>query len=800
MRVPLHWLQEFVDLDYSPQELAERLTMQGVAVEAVERMRPECRGVVVGEIAKIEPHPSSRGLSVVQVQVPEGTFQVICGATNIAVGDKVPLALPGSVLPGGKKIEVADFDGVQSQGMVCATTEILFGKPHLEGEGVLILDKSAPLGEDVISYLDLEDEVFVLDLTPNYASCLSVLGVAYEAAAITKRPVRNPLKLHPDVARGLSGVSVTIEDAELCPRYAAKLVRSVEVGMSPPWMQWRLHMAGMRPINNIVDVTNYVMLEVGQPLHAFDFDKLGNKIVVRRACQGETIVTLDGEKRELSPEMLLITDSHRPVAIAGVMGGLDTEVTLDTKTVLLEAALFKPASIRRTSGSLGIRSEAAIRFEKGVDPSIQPLAAERAAQWIERLGAGIAVPGVVDEHPNPLRPKTVSLRLDRALEIIGVQIPKPEAISLLQSLDFEIRDHGDTLAVTVPARRVDIDSEIDLVEELARTYGFENIPATSLRDSTVPGGKTPEQTAVDQVREFMMGCGLQEIITPSLIGPGDLKRSGLEAEIAHSIRLANPIVEDQSLLPRSLLPGMLKVMAYNIAHGSNRLKLFEIGKAYFAKSLPLQELPDERLKLSIGATGEQFPVHWDNPRRQVDFYWMKGIVEALMARLGIDAGFVQSHETQYHPYRQALVIAGPHTLGSIGELHPDIQSAWDLPSRVLVAELDLDLLLELRKMNRTCQPIPRYPCVERDIAFVVGESVPFGQIAKAILEAGRPLAVEAKLFDVFKGSWVPEGKRSLAVRITYRAEDRTLTDSEVDSVHQQVRKELIERFGATLRS
>lgn len=801
MRVPLKWLQEFVEVPWEPEELAERLTMQGVAVDSIEKMKPECRGVVVGRILTKTQHPQDPRLNLVQVTTGDACLQIVCGDPGIKPGDLVPVALPGAYLPGGKRIEATAIHGVESQGMLCATTELLFGKPHLEGEGVLLLPRDVPLGADVVALLGLEDDVLVLDLTPNYAACLSILGVAYEVAALAGLPVRNPIK---DQAVELLGdhpqVHIRIDDPDLCHRYAAKLVENVRVGVSPPWLQWRIHMAGMRPINNVVDVTNYVMMEIGQPLHAFDHDRLGSAIVVRRAREGEHLVTLDGVDRQLTHDTLVIADSSRPVAIAGVMGGLDTEVTLGTSRVLIESAYFDPVSVRRTSGRIGIRSEASLRFEKGIDPAIQAQAAERAARWIESLGAGRAVTGVVMKDPRPPVKRTIQLRLERACQILGVDIPRDEAIRLLQGLDFQVSENGSVLNVVVPTRRVDVAAEIDLVEELARTYGYSQVPATLLRGSAVPGGKTEDQLSVDRVREFMVNCGLQEVLTPPLLGPDDLIRTNLQGEVNQSIRLANPLAEDQSLLPTTLLPGLLRVISYNVAHGCRDLKLFEIGKVFISSELPPRELPHERLTLVIGATGQLSQLHWSTPRREVDFFWVKGIIESLLRHLGIHAKFTRSSRPEFHPYRQAELRAEDTLLGHLGELNPAVLRAWDLQAPVVAAELDLEQLLQLRQPQRMFKPLPRYPAVERDIAFLVDEDTPSDEIVSAILEAASPLAVSAQLFDVFKGGWVPEGQRSLAVRVTYRSNERTLTDEEVNALHQNVRRVLQSRFNATLRS
>ncbi|MGB9867893.1 MAG: phenylalanine--tRNA ligase subunit beta [Bacillota bacterium] len=800
MRVPLKWLQEFVEVTWEAERLAERLTMQGVAVDAVEKMKPDCHGVVVGRILNKAQHPQEPRLSVVEVFIGDSTLQVVCGDPQIQPGNLVPVALPGACLPGGKMIETNLIHGVESQGMLCATTELLFGKPHIEGEGVLQLQDALP-GTDVISLLDLEDDVLVLDLTPNYAACLSILGVAYEVAALTGSAVRNPLgnatlqllEDHPDA-------HIHIEDPDLCHRYAAKLVEDVRVTTSPPWLQWRLHMAGMRPINNVVDITNYVMIEVGQPLHAFDHNKLGNRVVVRRALDGERLITLDGIERQLSSENLVIADSSRPVALAGVMGGIDTEVTLETSSVLIESAYFDPVSVRRTSGRLGIRSEASLRFEKGVDPSIQALAAERAAYWMERLGAGRPLTGVILRNPRPASRKTIELRLDRACRILGVQLSMDQAKRLLQSLDFEVSESGNVLRVVVPTRRGDVNEEIDLVEELARTYGYSEVPASCLQGNAPSGGKTHEQLSVDRIRDFMVNCGLQEVLTSPLIGPEDLCRTKLAQETARSIRLANPLAEDQSLLPTTLLPGVMRVMAYNVSRGCRDLKLFEIGKVFLAGELPPRKLPHERLTLVIAGTGRTHDLHWTPVGQTIDFFWIKGIVEALVKSLGVEVKFLEASQPQYHPYRQAQLGHGGQVLGFLGELHPNVLRAWDIPQPLAAAELNLELLLQSAQAQRVFTPLPRYPSVERDIAFVVDESIPFDQIISAIMEAASPLAVNAQLFDVFKGGWVPQCKRSLAVRITYRSNERTLTDEEVNSVHQKVREVLGSRFSAVLRS
>lgn len=840
MRVSYDWLKEYVPLALPPRALAERLTQVGVTVDAVLDRGSEISNCVIGRVVATERHPHADRLTVCRVIVREGSepLIIVTGASNVSAGARVPVALAGATLPGGVRIETTDFRGVASAGMLLSAPEL--GLIGVYPDGILILPDDAPVGEDAAAYLGLRDPVLELDLTPNYAHCLSMLGVAHEVAALSGGKVTWPAvgrgaasdrgdgRGRPtlpgeaiDAGEAAALTSISIEARDLCRRYSARIISDLKVGPSPLWLQRRLEAAGIRPISNVVDVTNYVMLELGQPLHAFDYDKLhGRRIVVRRARPGEQLVTLDGARRDLDGDMLVIADADHPVGLAGVMGGEESEVTDGTRTILLESAIFAGANIRRTSLRLGLRSEASLRFEKGFDPNGTVLAADRAAHLLELIGAGRAVPGVIDVYPEPVAPRTIPLRLSRVRAITGLPIERREVADILRRLAFSVADGSDPvppfrggavvpsepelpLLVTVPTRRTDIEGEIDLVEEVARQRGYEAVEAKLIGGRLTVGGYPRRQVLARIARDFLVSAGLTEVVNYSFTDPGFADRLGLSSDDPRRAALAitNPLTSDRSLMRTTLLDSVLRTLAYNQARRNMDAAVFELRPVYRPKQLPPRELPDEPLALCIALTGQPWPEAWNEHPGEVDFFSVKGIVEGLLRELGIaGATFRRSTEPTFHPGRQAELIVAGERFGIIGEIHPRVQENCELKARVVAAELDFEGLIRLAGPRVVYRPLARTPSVSRDLALVTDADIPAAEIEATIRVAAGELLEEVALFDVYQGENIAAGKRSLAFTLVYRAADRALSDGEVEAVHTAVRRALVERFGAELRS
>jgi len=805
MRVSCKWLRDYVDCELSPEEIAEKLTMAGIEVEGVAPPVAGLDDIITGKILELTPHPDADYLMLCQVDTGSGVVQIVSGAPNLKEGVCVPVALPGTTLPGGMQIEEREIRGEVSHGMICSGAELgteLWG--YGDDQGVLILAGDIVPGTGIVDVLDLNDRILDLELTPNRGDCLSVINVARELKALTGAKLRLPEVALPweldEPTEDL--VKVRIEATDLCRRYACRIMRNVKIGHSPSWMQYRLRSAGIRPINNIVDVTNYVMLEFGQPLHAFDYDQLkGKEIIVRRARSGEKMVSLDGETRHLSPEMLVIADSEEPVALAGVMGGLSSEVTAETRTVLLESAWFDPLSVRRTASRLDLRSESSQRFEKGINPEGVIPALNRAAQLIQQFGAGEPTTGVVDEYPCPAVPHSIRLRISRTNRILGTQLSRAEISEIMTKLDFPCEICGqDALLISIPPYRVDITGEVDLIEEVARIYGYDRIPTTSPVGVLAALGRERAFSLKDFTAEAMVDFGLDEVISYSFIGESafDKLRFPADSSLRKVLQIKNPLREDQSVMRTTLLPGLLDVISYNCHHKLMDLGFFEVGAVF----IPSQgnELPDERLHLGIAACGK-IQDGWQKNDQERDFYYLKGIVDEFLAlaRVGELSFEPYTAMPTLHPGRAALITAGGQKLGFLGELHPDVLAAYELPSRVVVCEIDLEKLRPLMNLQLIYQTIPRYPGVTRDLAVIVPVSVPAVHVQDLIFRAGGELLRECRLFDVYQGEQVPDGYRSLAYSLLFQSLERTLTDEEVAEIHSNILKTLEQELGARLR-
>lgn len=807
MRVSYQWLQEYVDLNgISPEELAERLTLAGIEVEAIERLGQDIDKVVVGYVLEREKHPNADRLSVCRVDVgTDEVLQIVCGAPNVAAGQKVPVALIGARLPGGVKIKKSKLRGVESQGMICSAAELGIPDRLLrkdQTEGILVLPEEAEVGQSAVSFLGLDDVVLELALTPNRADCLSMIGVAYEVAAILDRPVKLPTVSLQETDRPIR-FPVRVEAPDACWRYAGRVIRNVRIAPSPQWLQNRLMAAGMRPINNVVDITNYVMLEYGQPLHAFDADRIETgEIVVRKARPGERLVTLDDVERELDEEMLLITDGNQPIGLAGVMGGANSAITPATRVVLLESAWFDPRRVRVTARRHGLLSEAAQRFEKGVDPAAVERASARAMALLAAVGAGRPLPGAAVVRTRRFPPRRLPWRPQRLRQWLGVDLDDATLAGSLQRLGFRVDAAAG--AVDVPSYRTDIEGEVDLAEEVGRVYGLDRIPAELPAGRPAGDEVSPRLRLTWQAREALAQAGAQEVVSWAFTRPQawDALRLPPDHPWRRAIPLLHPLAEEHSLLRTTLLPGLLDVLAYNARRQQPGALVYEVGAVFVPEALPLADLPEEPVRIGVAGYGELGGLHWAEPGRPVDFFTVKGVVETLLEQLGVDAaavGWERTDEPWLHPGRAAVLEVDGRRVGWLGELHPRVAAAWDLGERPVAAELDLEALLPAVRPVPTYRPIPRFPAIRRDIAVLAPGDLPAATIAGRIRQAAGPLLEAVRLFDRYTGKPVPEGQVSLAFALVYRAADRTLTDAEVDRVHQRVR-EALAGMGLTLRS
>jgi phenylalanyl-tRNA synthetase beta chain len=803
MFVSYKWLQEYVDLTgITAKELADLITKSGIEVESVEVLNKGAKGVVVGHVLEREQHPNADKLSKCLVDIGEGEpVQIICGAPNVAKGQKVAVAKVGAVLPGNLKIKRAKLRGEESNGMICSLQELGIESklvPKEYADGIFVFPSDAPVGADALELLNLDDEVLELGLTPNRADCLSMIGLAYEVAAILGRSVKLPaIELQENDENVRDYISVRVDAPEDNPLYAGRIVKNVKIGPSPLWMQTRLMAAGIRPHNNVVDITNYILLEYGQPLHAFDYDRLGSKeIVVRRAKAGETIVTLDDTKRTLTEDHLVITNGMEPVALAGVMGGANSEVRDDTTTVFIESAYFTSPVIRKASKDHGLRSEASTRFEKGIDPARTKEALDRAAALMAEYAGGEVVGGIVEVNTLKEKEVTVTITLDRINRVLGTMITKDEVATILTNLQFAFTEDNGTFTITVPSRRRDISIEEDIIEEVARLYGYDRLPATLPVAESKPGKLTPYQAKRRQVRRYLEDTGLFQAITYSLTS--EEKATMFALETAEPIRLALPMSEERSALRQSLLPHLLEVASYNRARQVENVAVYETGAVYLANGE--NELPNEKERLAGVLTGVWHAHLWQGERKAVDFYVVKGILDGLFELLGLTnrIEYKQAKREHMHPGRTADILLDGKTIGFVGQLHPVVQKEYDL-KETYVFELALTDLLNAEVEDIRYSPIPRFPSITRDIALVVDENVVAGELQKAIIEAGGKLLKEVSIFDVYKGDRLPEGKKSIAFSLRYYDPERTLTDEEVTAVHEKVIQAVEQRFGATLR-
>lgn len=803
MLVSYKWLQDYVDLTgVSPQELAEKITNSGIEVDGVQALNEGMKGLVVGHVLECERHPNADKLSKCLVDIGgEEPVQIICGAPNVAKGQKVIVAKVGAVLPGNFKIKRAKLRGEESNGMICSLQELGVESKLIFKEfsdGIFVFPEDVTPGEEALEKINRDDQVLEFDLTPNRADCLSMIGVAYEVAAILDRDLKLP---EPEVTesgeKASDYISVKVEAPEDNPLYVAKIIKNVKIGPSPLWMQGRLMAAGIRPHNNVVDITNYVLLEYGQPLHAFDYDRFGSKeVVIRRAKKGEKLTTLDEVTRELTEDHLVITNGKEPVALAGVMGGADSEVKSDTTTILLESAYFKGQTIRKASKDHGLRSEASSRFEKGVDPDRVRQAAERAAELLIKYAGGEVLEGSVEDNYLNIEPAVISISLEKINRIIGTNISMAEVEDIFRRLRFETVTDNDVITVTVPTRRGDITIEEDLIEEVARLYGYDRVPTTLPVSSSTPGYLTDYQRKRRAVRRFLQGAGLFQAITYSLTSPA--KAGKLALETREPVKLAMPMSEDRSTLRMSLLPQLLEVVKYNLARQNDSVALYEAGTVFLSKGANVQ--PEEREHLAGAITGVVQENLWQGEKKTADFFVLKGILQGMFALLGLEdrVEYRQAVIEGMHPGRTAEIYLSGERIGFIGQVHPAVQKEYDI-KETYVFELLLEAVLRADTTPLQYTAIPRYPSITRDIALVVDKEIVAGELEKIITEAGGSLLKEVRIFDLYEGEKLENGKKSIAFSLKYYDPERTLTDEEVTKVHEQVLEKVKEKTGAVLR-
>ena len=804
MLVSLKWLKELVDISLPVPALVDRLDLTGTAVESTHSAGEALEGVVVGQIVGKERHPEADKLWVTRVGVGgDEPLQIVCGAQNFEAGDKVPVALVGATLPNGMTIKKAKLRGVESRGMNCSARELGLGEDH---EGLMILPPDAPVGMPFAEYYGLSDTILELEITPNRPDCLSVAGVAREIGAVlsvgSSVPASRPAESGDPVA---DFAAVSIDDADLCARYTARLIRNVKIGPSPQWLAERVVASGARSISNVVDITNYVMFELGQPLHAFDADLLAVgdsgrvEIGVRLAQSGEVLTTLDGQERELAADVLVITDPSGPVALAGVMGGESTEVHPGTVNILLEAACFSPSSISHTSRRLGLFSEASSRFEKGVDRTACVAALDRAAALMEELAGGEVAPGVLDAYPLPPEPRELTLRHERLLTVVGAQISQVEAADILGRLGCDVETDGNLSTVSVPSFRPDLEREIDLVEEVLRVWGMERVPATLPAGRGRVGELTREQRWRERIGEALRASGLNETMTYSFADPADPERVRHECPDGElCVELLNPMSGEQATLRRSLLPGLLRAVSYNQRRGVSDVHLYEIGSTF--RTAEGRKQPKERGAVAGVLAGAWHPPAWNEPVTALDFFDGKGVVESLAREMGLlRLKFRPAQLAQLQPGRSAEVLIAGQVVGWLGEVHPAVLDNFEAGAPVTAFELDLSALVRNAADVKPYVDVPRFPGVEFDVALVVPETVSVERVEQAMSAAGGKLLESARLFDVYRGSGVPEGSKSLAFALIYRATDRTLTADEVETVHERLVRKASAAVGGELR-
>jgi phenylalanyl-tRNA synthetase beta chain len=806
--VSLNWLKNYVDYGLlSPEELGEMITKSGIEVDGISYVAEKSKDVVVGHVISCEQHPNADKLNLCQVDVGDEQLQIICGAPNVAAGQRVAVAKPGAVLPGDFKIKKVKLRGIESNGMICSLQELGIDEAYIPtdiADGIFVFPEDAKIGENVDTLLNLNDAILEFDLTPNRADALSMLGVAYEVAAILDLPINLPDESVETIdEKSTDYVSVKVEDPELAPYYGAFIIKDIEIKPAPLWMRNYLMAAGIRPINNVVDITNYVLLEYGQPLHAFDYDLLGSKeIIVRRAQAEETMVTLDGQERKLTTDQLVITNGKIPVALAGVMGGENTEVNEQTKTVLLEAAYFNASSIRKTVQHTGLRSEASTRFEKGIDPNRVHQAGIRAAQLLQKYAGGKVLSEAAVFDALDRSGKVVNIDTNHINKRLGTEISSEEIGKILTKLRFEFEVTDDQFSVSVPTRRGDITIFEDMLEEVARIYGYDHLPYTLPAGSSRPGALTEQQRLKRSIKNYLQGTGLMEAITYSLTNEADVEKlisPELLTQDLKPVELAMPMSEDHKYLRLSILPELLKTLAYNRARTELNMGYYEIGSVFITDKEVVTKQPAEKPRLAGALTGIWLENKWQQDKKVVDFFVVKGIIEGLFNYLQIPIVFTQSKLADMHPGRCATISSKGEDIGFLGQLHPAIAKKMDLKD-TYVFDLDMAFITANFENEPAYHSIPKYPSITRDIAFIVDQNILAGDIKDTIAANGASLVKKVEIFDVYSGENLPEDKKSIAYSLHFQHPDKTLTDKEVEELYQEIILTINGKYGAYVRS
>jgi len=804
MRVTYNLLKEFVDFDYTPEELAEQLTMRGLETEMVLPVKIPFSGVVVGKILDIQPHPNAQKLQVCKVTTGKEDLQIVCGAHNITTGDIVPTATLGAVLADNTKIIQRNLRGIDSFGMLCSEKELGLNETS---EGIFILSpentgkNDLRLGEPIEEALMLNDTILEINVTPNRPDALSIIGVAREICSITGSSLKmQKNKLSEVVPETKELVEIKISAWDLCPIYTARVIKNVKVKPSPFWLKYKLQMLGIRTINNIVDITNYVLTECGQPLHAFDYKTIDNsKIIVRTANTGEEIITIDNEQRKLDNSMLVIADNKRPIAIAGVIGGKETEVSENTTDILLESAYFEPTQIRKTSKRFGISTEASYRFERNIDPKLQIYASDRAAHLIQLIAGGNISKDILNLEKKA--PKALPIKIDFSYcnRIIGINIPAQKITSILKGIGCKTKKEKKNLVVTPPSWRPDIVKQIDLIEEIARIYGYTKIPSNMPEALVNAPTKQKNYNLTSKLYPLLTGMGLSEIISYSFINPNDL--SLLRIPEVKYIKLANPIDKNLCIMRPNLLGGIINNILYNKNRGNDAIHIFEFGKCFFHQENEI--MPKEELHLAIGICGDPKEIHWRKSQTIIDFFYLKGIIEEILTKL-----FIKNYELKkiddptFCPGKVCTITINNQEIGKFGELHPQVIRNFDIKTNTIyAAELNISLLLDISENNKSSkfQTLPKFPSARRDISIILDKTRESHDIIKLIQEIGSDIIENVEVFDVYEGNPVPEGKKSVAYAVFYRNKEKTLTDEEVESIHSILRNKILEKIKGEIR-
>lgn len=810
MQVSIKWLKDYIDFTETPEQLADKLTMAGIPVENVVDPGEGLEKVVTGRIEKLEPHQNSDHLQICTMNVGLAeNIIIVTGAQNVAEGQVVPVAMVGAHLPNGMKISKGKLRGVASNGMLCSAQELkldLEKLPEEQKTGIFILPSDTPVGIPAKDVLGLNDVVLEFELTANRADCFSVFGLVREIAAITgNKPHFPEIKVNEDDNTKLNDIfSVEIADPDLCSRFSTRMLKNVKIGPSPEWMQQRLEGAGIRSINNVVDVTNFVMIELGHPMHAYDYDKItGKKLIARRAIEGEELHTLDDTSRKAKGKMLVIADSEKAAGLAGIMGGFETEITDTTTTVVLESADFYGPCIRRTARACGLSSEASGRFERGVDSETTIKALDRAAQLLQEMGACTVCEGIVDVYPNPKQANYVTFTPEQINNHLGTNIAKDVMLNIITSVGFDVtKDENDEITVKVPSWRNDVTCMADISEEIARLHGFDKIKSTLPNGVSMQGTQSAKQTFIDKVKASLSSQGLYETISFALTNEETFNKLNIpqDSPLRKAVPIMNPLSDEYPLVRTTLLSSIFDNLARNLARKNDDVALFEVGSVFFPKALPVTELPDEVVKIAGAITGRRNAQGWNQTNDMVDFYDAKGIIEELLANLRVTRYTVEAG-THYamHPGKTALFKKGRDVIATVGEVHPAVLSAYGITKPVYIFELDATIVMKYMAKDLKYKALPKYPATSRDLAMLVDVDVNAADIEKAMTKAAGQNLTQITLFDVYTGKQVEEGQKSLAFSLTFQSNDKTLTDAEIDPAIEKIVAKLQKDFNANLR-